>query len=69
MEKDYFNDGEFSEFQIILHDEFEKAQKLDANECVLKTIKLINEFAKQLNDDDCFEYTERIKKWINRGGI
>ena len=40
MEKDYFNDGEFSEFQIILDDEFEKAQKLDANECVLKTIKL-----------------------------
>ena len=69
MEKDYFNDGEFSEFQIILDDEFEKAQKLDANECVLKTIKLINELAKQLNDDDCFEYTERLRKWLNRGGI
>ena len=69
MEKDYFNDGEFSEFQIILDDEFEKAQKLDANECVLKTIKLINELAKQLNDDDCYEYTKRLRKWLNRGGI
>ena len=67
--KDYMNDPKYSEFQNIIDEEFIKAQKVNASDCVLKTIVFINKLAKQLNDDDCFEYTERIKKWINRGGI
>ena len=64
MSRDYLNDGEYSEFQVILDKEFEKAQKLDANECVKQTIKLVNELAKQLNDDDCYEVTSKLKDFF-----
>tara|TARA_R100000781_G_C3973439_1_gene90979 strand:- start:229 stop:438 length:210 start_codon:yes stop_codon:yes gene_type:complete len=63
---DYLNDGEYSEFQVILDDEFEKAQKLDVDKAFDETLKVIRKFARQLNDDDCYNYTEKMKKWFNK---
>ena len=63
---DYLNDGEYSEFQVILDDEFEKAQKLDVDKAFDETIKVIRKLARQLNDDDCYNYTEKMKKWFNK---
>ena len=47
--KDYMNDPKYSEYQVILEDQFQQAEKL--------------------NVDDCYKYTERMKKWFNKGGI
>ena len=69
MEKDYFNDGKFSEFQVILDGEFEKSQKLDVDKAFDETLKVIRKLARQLNDDDCYEYHEQMKKWFNKVGI
>ena len=63
---DYLNDGEYSEFQVILDDEFEKAQKLDVDKAFDETLKVIRKLARQLNDDDCYNYTEKMKKWFNK---
>tara|TARA_R100000808_G_scaffold6763_1_gene19857 strand:+ start:1717 stop:1926 length:210 start_codon:yes stop_codon:yes gene_type:complete len=64
--KDYLNDGEYSEFQVILDKEFEKAQKLDVDKAFDETLKVIRKLARQLNDDDCYNYTEKMKKWFNK---
>ena len=69
MSRDYLNNEEYSEFQNILDEEFIKAHKVNANDCVLKTIVFINQLAKKLNDDECFEYHEQMKKWFNKVGI
>ena len=69
MEKDYFNDGKFSEFQVILDGEFEKSQKLDVDKAFDETLKVIRKLARQLNDDDCYKYHEQMKKWFNKVGI
>ena len=69
MSRDYLNDGEYSEFQVILDGEFEKAQKLDVDKAFDETLKVIRKFARQLNDDDCYEYHEQMKKWFNKVGI
>ena len=66
MSRDYLNDGEYSEFQVILDDEFEKAQKLDVDKAFDETLKVIRKLARQLNDDDCYNYTEKMKKWFNK---
>ena len=31
-----------------------------------ETLKVIREFARQLDDDDCYEYTQKMKKWFNK---
>jgi|TARA_B110000438_G_C15551714_1_gene537222 hypothetical protein len=67
--KDYMNDPKYSEYQVILEDQFQQAEKLNVDDCMMKTLELIRELAKQLNDDDCYKYTERMKKWFNKGGI
>ena len=67
--KDYMNSEEFSEFQIILDEEFEKAQKLDVSDCVDKTLKVIRKLAKNLSENDCYDYHDRMRKWFNRTGI
>ena len=66
MRKDYLNNVEYSEFQVILDEEFEKAQKLDVDKAFDETLKVIRKFARQLNDDDCYNYTEKMKKWFNK---
>ena len=63
---DYLNDAEYSEFQVILDEEFEKAQKLDVDKAFDETLKVIRKLARQLNDDDCYNYTEKMKKWFNK---
>ena len=67
--KDYMNDPKYSEFQNIIDEEFIKAQKVNASDCVLKTIVFINKLAKKLNDEECYEYHEQMKKWFNKVGI
>ena len=69
MSRDYLNDGEYSEFQVILDGEFEKAQKLDVDKAFDETLKVIRRLARQLNDDDCYKYHEQMKKWFNKVGI
>ena len=66
---DYLNSEEYSEFQVILDDEFEKAQKLDVDKAFDETLKIIRKLARQLNDDDCYEYHEQMKKWFNKVGV
>ena len=66
MRKDYLNNAEYSEFQVILDEEFEKAQKLDVDKAFDETLKVIRKLARQLNDDDCYNYTEKMKKWFNK---
>ena len=66
MRKDYLNNVEYSEFQVILDEEFEKAQKLDVDKAFDETLKVIRKLARQLNDDDCYNYTEKMKKWFNK---
>ena len=67
--RDYMNDPRYSEYQQIVDEAFIEAQKLTASDCVLKTIVFINELAKKLSDDECYEYHEQMKKWYNKGGI
>ena len=67
--KDYMNDPDYAEFQAIVDDAFIESQKLTASDCVLKTIVFINELAKKLNDDECYKYTQQMKKWYNKVGI
>ena len=67
--KDYMNNPEFAEFQNIIDEEFEKANKRTPSDCVLETIVFINKLARKLDDDDCYEYHEQMKKWFNKGGI
>jgi len=67
--RDYMNDPRYSEYQNILDEEFEKANKKTPSDCVLETIVFINKLARKLNDDDCYEYHEQMKKWFNKGGI
>ena len=67
--RDYMNDPDYAEFQAIVDDAFIEAQKLTASDCVLKTIVFINKLAKKLSDDECYEYSEQMKKWYNKGGI
>ena len=69
MRKDYLNNVEYSEFQVILDEEFEKAQKLDVDKAFDETLKVIRKLARQLNDDDCYKYHEQMKKWFNKAGI
>ena len=69
MRKDYLNNAEYSEFQVILDEEFEKAQKLDVDKAFDETLKVIRKLARQLNDDDCYKYHEQMKKWFNKAGI
>ena len=66
--KDYMNDPNYSEFQVILDDEFAKSQS-SIEECFKVTLKVIRKCARNLNDDDCYKYTEKLKKWYNKGGI
>ena len=66
MSRDYLNNEEYSEFQVILDEEFEKAQKLDVDKAFDETLKVIRKLARQLNDDDCYNYTEKMKKWFNK---
>ena len=67
--RDYMNNPEFAEFQSILDSEFEKAQRLDVDKAFDETLKVIRKLARQLNDDDCYEYHEQMKKWFNKVGI
>ena len=67
--KDYMNDPRYSEYQQIVDEAFIESQKLTASDCVLKTIVFINELAKKLNDDECYKYTQQMKKWYNKVGI
>ena len=67
--RDYMNDPRYSEYQNIIEEEFIKANKITASSCVSKTIQFINKLARKLNDDECFEYHEQMKKWYNKGGI
>ena len=69
MRKDYLNNAEYSEFQVILDEEFEKAQKLDVDKAFDETLKVIRKLARLLNDDDCYKYHEQMKKWFNKAGI
>ena len=64
--RDYMNDPRYSEYQSILDSEFEKAQKLDVDKAFDETLKVIREFARQLDDDDCYKYTQKMKKWFNK---
>ena len=64
--RDYINDPRYSEYQSILDSEFEKAQKLDVDKAFDETIKVIRGFARQLNDADCYNYTQKMKKWFNK---
>ena len=65
----YLNNEEYSEFQNIIDDEFIKANKINVDKCVIKTIKLINELSRKLNDDESYEFKKRMIKWYTRGGI
>ena len=67
--KDYMNDPRHSEYQKIVDEAFIEQQRLTASDCVLKTIVFINELAKKLNDDECYKYTQQMKKWYNKVGI
>ena len=67
--RDYMNDPRYSEYQNIIEEEFIKANKITASNCVSKTIQFINKLARKLNDDECYEYHEQMKKWFNKGGI
>ena len=67
--KDYMNNPEYSEFQAIVDKEFVKANKHTPSDCVLRTIVFINKLARKLDDDECYEYHEQMKKWFNKGGI
>ena len=67
--KDYMIDPRYSEYQQIVDEAFIETQKLTASDCVLKTIVFINKLAKKLSDDECYEYSEQMKKWYNKGGI
>ena len=67
--RDYMNDPDYAEFQAIVDDAFIETQKLTASDCVLKTIVFINKLARKLNDDECYEYHEQMKKWFNKVGI
>ena len=66
--KDYMNDPKYSEFQVIINEEFAKSQS-SIEECFDATLKVIRKCARNLNDDDCYKYTEKLKKWFNKGGI
>ena len=67
--RDYMNDPRYSEYQNIIEEEFIKANKITASSCVSKTIQFINKLARKLNDEECYEYHEKMKKWFNKGGI
>tara|TARA_Y100001963_G_C6636960_1_gene379024 strand:+ start:478 stop:684 length:207 start_codon:yes stop_codon:yes gene_type:complete len=67
--KDYMNNPKYSEFQVILDEEFEKANRKSVDDCFEETLDLIRGLARTLNDDDCYKYTEKLKKWLNKGGI
>tara|TARA_R110002110_G_scaffold197833_1_gene407956 strand:+ start:106 stop:312 length:207 start_codon:yes stop_codon:yes gene_type:complete len=67
--KDYMNDPKYSEYQVILEEQFQQAEKFNVDDCIMKTLEFVRKQAKQLNDDDCYEYTQRMKKWFNKGGI
>ena len=67
--KDYMNNPEYSEFQAIVDKEFVKANKHTTSDCVLRTIVFINKLARKLDDDECYEYHEQMKKWFNKVGI
>ena len=67
--EDYLNNEEYSEFQNIIDDEFIKANKIIVDKCVIKTIKLINELSRKLNDDESYEFKKIMIKWYTRGGI
>ena len=69
MSKDCYNNEEFSEYQIILDEEFEKANKLQVDDCVTQTLKLIRKFSKKLSDNDSYKYHELMKSWYNKEGI
>jgi len=69
MSKDYLNNEEFSEYQVILDEEFEKANKLQVEDCFAQTLKLIRKFSKKLSDDDCYKYHKQMKSWYNKEGI
>ena len=67
--KDYMNNEEYSEMIKIVDEEFIKAQKLDVSDCVDKTLELIRKLAKNLSENDCYDYHERMRKWFNKVGI
>ena len=69
MSKDYLNNEEYSEVQNVLDEEFIKAQKVNAGDCVSKTIQFINKLTKKLNDEECYKYHKQMKKWFNKVGI
>jgi hypothetical protein len=66
--KDYMNDPNYSEFQIILDEEFAKSQS-SIEECFEVTLKVIRKCSRSLNDDDCFKYTEKLRKWFGKVGV
>ena len=39
------------------------------DDCFEETLDLIRGLARTLNNDDCYKYTEKLKKWFNKGGI
>ena len=67
--RDYMNNPEFAEFQNVVDKAFKELNKKTPSDCVLETIVFINKLARKLNDDDCYEYTQQMKKWYNKGGI
>ena len=67
--RDYMNNPEFAEFQNVVDEAFKELNKKTPSDCVLETIVFINKLARKLNDDDCYEYHEQMKKWFNKGGI
>ena len=69
MSKDYLNNEEYSEFQNVLDEEFIKANKLNVEDYVAKAIKFLRKTSKKLNEEECYEFNERMKKWYNKGGI
>ena len=65
----YMNDPEFSEFQQIVDEEFIKANKLNVEDYVAKAISFLKKISRKLNEEECYEFNERMKKWYNKGGI
>ena len=63
------DDEEFSEYQIILDEEFEKANKKSVEDCIEDTLDLIRGLSKILSEDDCYKYNEKMKSWYNKEGI
>ena len=67
--RDYMNDPDYAEFQQIVDEAFIESQKMNVEDYVAKAIKFIRKISKKLNEKECYEFNERMKKWYNKGGI